>query len=342
MTDLSDPEFSERASLFVQMAYEHLLHRTPQPREAGHWITLMVSGMADGEVFRRIVEGPEYKRRNAVTPGHPPGHFYSPIVNPDEVQDYWARSSSQGVESLLGIDIDMAEMTRFWNRSLGFMRSLDFSPDAGGRSRYHLSDGRYPPGDALVLGAMLNAFRPRLIYEIGSGFSSAAMLDAADRIGLTPFHLTCIDPDANRLRSLLRPTDQDRVTIIERKVQDVPLATFGDIGSGDILFIDSSHVLKTGSDVHYELFEILPRLQSGAIVHFHDVLFPFEYSKAWIFDKKWSWNEVYAVRAFLMYNEKFKIIFFNDLFFKTNPSLTAEVIPGLKQVFGGSLWLQVQ
>ncbi len=335
-------ELSERASSFVQMAYEHLLHRTPQPREADHWITLIVNGMTEGDVFRRIVAGPEYRLRNAVTPGHAPGHFYSPVVNPDEVQDYWAKSSAQGVESLLGIDIDMGAMTDFWDRSLEFMRSLDFSSGAGGHSRYYLSDGRYPPGDALVLGAMLNAFRPRLIYEIGSGFSSAAMLDAADRIGLTPFHLTCIDPDANRLRSLLRPADQDRVTIIERKVQDVPLATFEDIGRGDILFIDSSHVLKTGSDVHFELFEILPRLRPGVIVHFHDILFPFEYSKAWIFDKKWSWNEVYALRAFLMYNEKFKIIFFNDLFFKANPLLAAGVIPGAEPVFGGSLWLQVQ
>ena len=82
------------------------------------------------------------------------------------------------------------------------------------------------------------------------------------------------------------------------RVQDVPIDEFRALGSGDVLFIDSSHVLKTGSDVHRELFEILPALASGVLIHFHDIDYPFEYPDLFLFERRYSWNEAYAVRAF--------------------------------------------
>ena len=337
-----NPSSRADTNTFVASLFEHLLHRQPRPDEVASWAAQLQQGMSDREMFRRFVQSPEFKTRNTVKPGHPPGHFYSPIVNPAEVLNYWTHSTAQDVGDLLGIKVDLGQMEQLWRTQQDFIRSIKFSVEAGGGSRYYHSDGRYPSGDAIVLSMMMNVFRPASIIEIGSGFSSAVMLDTADAIGLDPFNLTCIDPYADRLRSLMRPSDTKRVTILERKVQDVSPESFAALATGDFLFIDSSHVLKTGSDVHCELFNILPRLPAGAIVHFHDIHFPFEYPKEWVFHKAWSWNEIYAVRAFLTFNDRFKIIFFNDLFFSKYRDVVAESLPELDRIIGGSLWLQVQ
>ena len=79
----------------------------------------------------------------------------------------------------------------------------------------------------------------------------------------------------------------------------------------------STHIVKTGSDVVYELFEVLPRLRSGVVVHFHDVFYPFEYPREWVLVRNYSWNELYALRAFLMGNHDWEIMFFNDYFVRT-------------------------
>jgi hypothetical protein len=110
--------------------------------------------------------------------------------------------------------------------------------------------------------------------------------------------------------------------------------------AGDILFIDSTHVMKTGSDVCQELFEILPRLKPGVLIHFHDVFWPFEYPAAWVVQENRSWNELYGLRAFLMYNAAFQVEFFSDFFCQHfRPRIEAEFPTMLKNT-GGSLWLR--
>jgi hypothetical protein len=106
------------------------------------------------------------------------------------------------------------------------------------------------------------------------------------------------------------------------------------------LFIDSSHVAKTASDVNFEIFELLPRLKPSVIVHFHDIFYPFEYPHGWIFDIRRSWNEIYFLRAFLMYNSAFEILFFNDYFACKFPHLTEHGPSHFRQNPGGGLWLR--
>jgi hypothetical protein len=118
------------------------------------------------------------------------------------------------------------------------------------------------------------------------------------------------------------------------------LELFEQLQPGDFLFIDSTHILRTGSDVCFELFEILPRLASGVIVHFHDVFWPFEYPAEWIVDENRSWNELYALRAFLTDNGKWKILFFNNYFAKLERSLVEKTFPTFLRNPGGALWLQ--
>ena len=131
-------------------------------------------------------------------------------------------------------------------------------------------------------------------------------------------------------------------------MQELPLDTFTSLQRNDILFVDSSHVAKSRSDVLYLLFEVLPALQSGVVVHFHDVYWPFEYPPRW-FDMGRAWNEAYLLRAFLQYNRTFEIIYFNSYMEMLRHDWVQKYMPLLhKQVFdmgeprntNSSLWLR--
>ncbi|PON13546.1 hypothetical protein C2W62_33810 [Candidatus Entotheonella serta] len=151
---------------------------------------------------------------------------------------------------------------------------------------------------------MLRRQHPRRVIEIGSGFSSSVMLDVNDLFLDNSVQFTFIEPYPERLFEQFRDDDQQRHTVIEKPLQDVLLSLFRELSAGDILFIDSSHVVKIGSDVAYILFHILPALQSGVLIHFHDILWPFEYPEDWIFEGR-AWNEAYVLRSFLQFNHMF-------------------------------------
>jgi hypothetical protein len=119
---------------------------------------------------------------------------------------------------------------------------------------------------------------------------------------------------------------------IKARVQDVPLTVFDQLEQGDILFIDSTHILKTGSDLHYELFHILPRLRPGVFIHFHDVFYPFEYPPEWVIEQNRSWNEAYALRALLHETKRYKIEFWNNYLSKIGIADFGN---------GASLWLSI-
>ena len=123
--------------------------------------------------------------------------------------------------------------------------------------------------------------------------------------------LTVIDPFPQQLRDLLREAPPDTVAVIEKPVQRVGLESFAGLGENDILFIDSSHVMKFGSDVGYLLLEVLPSLRPGVLVHFHDIFANFDYPELWLREGR-AWNEGYALKAFLLHNRGFRIVLFND------------------------------
>jgi len=126
--------------------------------------------------------------------------------------------------------------------------------------------------------------------------------------------------------------------IIGDTVQSVPLDTFKKLQAGDILFVDSTHVSKTGSDVNHILFEILPVLNPGVIIHFHDIFYPFEYPKEWVL-RGYNWNEDYILRAFLMYNNAYEIKLFPDYLHRHHKEVFAE-LPLTYKNTGGSFWLE--
>ena len=146
-----------------------------------------------------------------------------------------------------GLDMMVGRIRRFFTEHSGFIAAAALSETQTAGSRYYSDNGVFPAGDAAVLRAMINALKPTRIIETGSGFSAACMLDTIDELGLST-KITCVEPYADRLRRLLRPGDPSE--IVEKPVQQIEPASFTGLQDGDILFIDSTHVLKTGSDVH--------------------------------------------------------------------------------------------
>ena len=143
--------------------------------------------------------------------------------------------------------------------------------------------------------------------------------------------------DAIILYAMLRHFKPKKV--IEKAVQEVELELFQTLDAGDILFVDSSHVVKIGSDVAHIIFEILPRLKPGVIVHFHDVFYSFEYPKEWVKEGR-AWNEDYFLRAFLQYNSVFQILYFNSFMGQFYQNELERKMPLCLRNTGGSLWMK--
>lgn len=239
----------------------------------------------------------------------PPGHPYSPIPAPADVERALATAAAAGPH-LPGIDLRLDEqmtMLAAW-QSLYDGLALPVQPDTD--HRFHLDNTWFTNADAVGYALMLRGHNPRRVVEVGAGFSSALALDVTDRFLDPAPDFTFIDPDPQRLRELARPGELDG-RLLDMPVQDAPTAVFAALQPGDILFVDSSHVLKAGSDVQFLLDVVLPLLPVGVLIHFHDVFFPFEYPPTWL-HRGTAMNEAYAVRALLSGGDRYRIEFWND------------------------------
>lgn len=117
---------------------------------------------------------------------------------------------------------------------------------------------------------------------------------------------------------------------------------FQKLKENDILFIDSSHVLKTGSDVQYEYLEILPRLNKGVLVHFHDIFLPAEYPQKWILEDHKFWNEQYLLQAFLAFNDSFEILWAGSYMHLNHPDKLEQFFKSYNKNkrWPGSFWVR--
>ncbi|WP_227009067.1 class I SAM-dependent methyltransferase [Christiangramia fulva] len=266
---------------------------------------------------------------------YPPGHYYSPIV------DYHAVKNSVNLweaSEPANIDLNVKGQLELLSNFPMYYNEIPWKNKKVKNLTYYFQNDFYSYTDGILLYSMIRYFAPKRIIEIGSGFSSALMIDTNHLFFKNEIDLTFIEPYPARLNSLVDKQQEQNVTILEKKVQEVPLEILGQLEKGDILFIDSSHVSKTGSDVNYILFEILPRLKKGVIIHFHDIFYPFEYPKLWVYQGR-NWNENYLLRAFLIGNENYKILLFSDYLHKLKPEIF-EKMPLLKRNTGGNIWLE--
>lgn len=269
----------------------------------------------------------------------PPGHFYSPVPDITKVRADAARIFDRDRRDLPGVDLRESAQLELLEQFVPFYKELPFAPTTSPGLRYHYENDFFSYGDAIFLYSMLRVLRPKRLVEVGSGFSSAVVLDTNERFLGSELDLVFVDPYAERLHTLMNDGDRARARVIERPVQEVPLEVFTSLAAGDILFIDSTHVSKIGSDVNYLFFEVLPRLQKGVYVHVHDVFYPFEYPEQWVYEGR-AWNENYMLRAFLQFNGAFETRLFNGLIARFHRDWLETNMPLCLKNTGGSFWMQ--
>ena len=270
-----------------------------------------------------------------------PGHFYSPIPSLAEVAADEERIFAGSHDVVTGVVLNESLQLELLKGFLPFYRDIPFKAEPSNELRYHFDNDWYGWSDAIFLYCMMRQFRPRRMIEVGSGFSSALMLDVNDAYFDGAIDLTFIDPNPERLMELLKPTD-DKVKVLPKRVQDVDLAIFQELEENDILFIDSSHVSKVGSDVNYLYLEVLPRLRPGVLIHVHDVFAGFEYPSDWVYEGR-AWNEQYLLRALLIGTTKLDVLLMNDLMQQQNSDWFDTNMPMCqKQHQFGSIWLRVR
>ena len=284
------------------------------------------------DVAGRLGEDPAYRL-------YPPGHFYSPQPNLDEIRAEADRVWPDVVD-IAGIDLRA-------DGQLTLLESLE--PELSWWPYYrrgrHPGAHRYTPDndyfghtDGQLLAALLRRYKPRRYVEIGCGWSSALVLDLLDADpGLDP-DVVFVEPYPDRLRSLLRPGDLDRVRLLEQRAQDLDLSLLTDLEAGDVLVVDSTHVAKIGSDVNRLIFEVFPRLAPGVVVHVHDILYPFEYSPDWVFEGR-AWNEAYLLRALLTENPRWRVLLWAPQLWREHPDAVRRALGPEAKNDAASIWL---
>jgi Methyltransferase domain len=270
----------------------------------------------------------------------PHGSFYSPFPDRKDVERRGAKLfAKQGVELGPSIDLRTNEQAALLKKLAVYYTQFDWPKQPTASRRFYLDNDFFLIADALTLYGLIRHFHPRRIVAIGGEFAAALMLDTNERFLDNAVNFTFVEPDPQRLEPILTSEDMARLTVLDCEVQDLPITVFDKLERGDFLFIDSSHVAKFGSDVTHLMFEVLPRLASGVIVQFHDIMWPFEYPRPWIVEGR-AWNEAYLVRAFLQYNDAFQILLFNNYAGYCLTQLVKELMPRFLENKGGSLWLQ--
>lgn len=265
-----------------------------------------------------------------------PGKYNSPIVTWNEVleNNYYKTGLNTELKNInLNSDFQFDLLKEFESYSMIF----PFQASKNNTHRYFYDNPMFAYIDGFFLFCFLNKFKPNRIIEIGSGYSSALMIDTFE-MNKSKVEMIFIDPYTDRVDELLSNSDFLVSKYMRIPVQKVDADIYSNLKENDILFIDSSHIVKTAGDLNYIFFEILPLLNSGVIIHVHDIFFPFEYPEEWL-KLGLCYNEAYFLRSFLMNNTNYEILFWNDYVLQNQPDFfknkTAQT-----SARGGSFWMR--
>lgn len=295
-------------------------------------------------LMRRLNKTRRYFQNGAqLAEDMPRGHYYSPLPDVKEASHFseGAAHHDTAATEIPGIDLRRDAQRALVMKMLPLIQDFPWTDCARTDKRFHLgpANQNFSWSDAIFLQAMLRHQMPTRVIEIGSGFSSALMLDTNDLYLGNRTRFTFIEPFPVLLNNLLRENDRGCVTLHAQPVQDVPLETYDALDAGDILFIDSSHISKTGSDVNHEIFQILPRLKPGVIIHVHDIFWPFEYPAEWL-QKGRAFNEAYTLRAFLQFNPSFEILLWGPFVNKLMENELRTAQANCQKNSGASIWIR--
>jgi len=267
-------------------------------------------------------------------------HFYQPIPNLKELE---RRKVWDKVSDLAGIAWNPHEYLQYLHELADYANECDWPneplPNATPMS-FHINNTSFSYGCASVLHSIIRKNEPKRIIEIGSGNSSKIIASALSATQINTRY-TIIDP-YSLIDVACYPKGSD---LLKKPVEEVDLSVFLELQEKDILFIDSSHVCKIGSDVNFEILDILPKLNKGVYVHFHDIDLPFEYSKVYATTPTFRmfWTESYLLQAFLSHNNKYKIILPMAFIQRNHAEIFKRLFPkgnNAKLWGSGSFWIK--
>jgi hypothetical protein len=263
-----------------------------------------------------------------------PVHFYGPIPDSQSLnENLWERTPE-----LAGVAMNPAMQLHLLREVFPFFKAeyeqIPIDPPLTG-SGFYLKNGRFEGIDAMIAYCIIRHFQPRQIIEVGGGYSTLLLAQAARENGSTS--LLTVEPHPE---DFLIQSARGLSSVIQKKVEDLDLSYFTRLESGDCLFIDSSHVVRIGGDVNFLFLEVLPRLQPGVVIHVHDIFLPFEYPRDWVIEERRFWTEQYLLHAFLAFNSDFEVLI-------SSGYLNTNHLEDLKAIFplcgpwhGGSFWMR--
>lgn len=272
-------------------------------------------------------------------------HFYSPIPDTRVLEgkkDLWEKEME-----LVDVDLNVeGQLNLLENVFATFRKECDFPLNKTPTPHeYYITNGAFGLISAAVLHCIIRHFAPQTIIEVGSGNSTyvsarASIMNQADG------HITkliSIEPYPNQV---LKKGFPGLSELVPKKVEEVDINFFSRLEDRDILFIDSSHVVRIGGDVNFLYLEVLPRLKRGVIVHIHDVFFPKHYPKDWIIRHRNFFTEQYLLQAFLTYNDQFEVLWCGSYIYLKYPERLKLMFPspeGLgfyENYFSSSFWMR--
>jgi hypothetical protein len=270
-----------------------------------------------------------------------PKHYYEPVPDTKALpKALWQKKSA-----LVGINMNERGQIDLLH---GFQAKFKEEYEAFPRNKtsvpyqYYVNNRKFEAVDGEILYCMIRHFKPHKIIEIGSGFSTYLSALAVQKIKQDTgqaCELTAVEPYPS---TVLKTGLPGLSKLIKAKVQDLPLRVFEALGENDILFIDSSHVLKIGSDVQFEYLDIFPSLKKGVLIHLHDIFLPAEYPQEWVLKKYKFWNEQYLLQAFLAFNRSFEVLWAASYMHLNHPDRLEEAFNSYRrdQRWPGSFWIR--
>ena len=299
-----------------------------------------ITARAIAPLLRRLAHDPRYFQ---LWQGHDfhvlPCSYYQPICDTRGLPlSLWNR-----VSDLPGLDMREEQQKQLLSEIVErFTDEYTCIPHGASTEEfgYYLGNVAFEAVDAEMLFGLIRLLKPQRMYEIGSGFSTLLAADALrrNRLDGQSCRFVAIEPYPPKELEAKLPND---VELWRVPVQDVSLDQFESLCENDVLFIDSSHVCKVGSDVQFLFLEVLPRIRPGVAVHVHDIFIPVEYPKQWVVDWHRFWNEQYLLQTFLSFNTAFEVLWAGQWMHIKHPDLLMKAFPSYKPgVSPASFWFR--
>lgn len=249
-----------------------------------------------------------------------PNHFYWPVPDIHDLESRaWAADSVP-----VGFDLCLDRQVKLAGQlAARYGQEWSFPERAAGPTEYHYNNGLFETVDAEMAYCFVRDFKPSRIIEVGGGFSTRILAAAvqANRVR------DDVEGELITIEPFPSPGLQRITNLIPSRIQEVDLEMFLSLQDGDILFLDSSHVVSVGSDVVREYLEILPRLQPGVIVHVHDIFLPSDYPRDAVLSNFCFWSEQYLLQAFLAFNPRFEVLWASSAMQHYHPDVLLENFP---------------